>query len=231
VVTDLLPPPSSPAIEEILCADDGSGSGGGRIDNPDDGPNDDSEPTAPRSSPSLGMYRAALVIGTIWILALFATLTIVLEFTRGHSKQWNPIPFPHFLYVNTAILLLSSVTIEYARLSLRAEASRRSARCLTATLLLGSAFLCGQITVWQELGSRGFHLDSGGASFFFYLMTATHAVSVWGGIIALVPVLVAVSRFRRGSVRQTTIAIVVPYWHFVSGLWLYVFALLVSVKR
>jgi cytochrome c oxidase subunit III len=176
------------------------------------------------------MYRAAMVIGTIWILALFVTLSIVLEFTRAHSKHWNPISLPSLLYVNTAVLLLSSVMIEFARFSLRAKASRRCARFSMTALLLGLTFLGGQIAVWQGLGSHGIHLDSGGASFFFYLMTATHALTVSGGIIALFPVIVVVSRLRPASERQTTISIVAPYWYFVSGLWLYLLVLLVSAQ-
>jgi cytochrome c oxidase subunit III len=176
------------------------------------------------------MYRAAMVIGAFWILTLFVTLSIVLEATRAHSKHWNPISFPGLLYVNTAALLLSNVTIEFGRFSLRAKASRHGARLFIATLLLGLAFLGGQIAVWQSLGSSGLHIDSGGASFFFYLITATHALTVLGGIIALFPVIVVVRRLQPRSEQQTAISIVAPYWHFVSGLWLYLLALLVSAQ-
>jgi cytochrome c oxidase subunit III len=230
VATGLLSPPPSPAAEEVPYADDGNGIGGGRFDEPYYDPEDHSGPNSARSAASLGMYRAAMLIGTIWILTLFVTLSIVLESTRAHSKHWNPISFPRLLYVNTAFLLLSGVTIEFARFSRRPKASRLCVRFLVATLLLGLAFLGGQIVVWQGLGSRGIHLNSGGASFFFYLITATHALTVLGGIIALFSVIVVVRRLRPTSERQTTISIVAPYWHFVSGLWLYVLALLVSAQ-
>jgi cytochrome c oxidase subunit III len=226
----LLPPPPSSAAEEVPYADNGNGAGGGRFDEPYFDPNEGSEPNSPQSAASLGMYRAAMVIGTIWILTLFVTLSIVLESTRAHSKHWNPISFPRLLYVNTAVLLLSSVTIELARSSMRAKVIRSCARFLLATFLLGFAFLGGQIAVWQGLGSRGIHLDSGGASFFFYLITATHALTVLGGIIALFSVIVVVGRLRPVRERQTTISIVAPYWHFVGGLWLYLLALLVSAQ-
>jgi cytochrome c oxidase subunit III len=229
-----LPPPPLPfsAVERVPYADNGNGTGGGRFDNPRYDPNEGSGPKSPHAAASLGIYRAALLVGTVWILVLFATLTIVLEFTRAHSKHWSPISFPQLLYVDTAILLLSSVTIEFSRLSWRGEVSRRCARLLVATLLFGLAFVGGQIAVWQQLHSRGLHLASGGASFFFYLMTATHALTVLGGIIALLPVMLVVSRLRRGSRRQAPIGIVAQYWHFVCGLWLCVLALLfVTVQR
>jgi cytochrome c oxidase subunit III len=218
-------------VEDAPHVDDGNGIGGGRFDGPRYDPNGNFESKSPLST-SLGIYRAALLVGAVWILTLFATLTIVLEFTRVHSKHWSPFSFPRLLYVNTAILLVGSLTIEFARFSWRAEASRRCARFLAITLLLGLAFVGGQIAIWQQLGSRGLHLASGGASFFFYLITAAHALNVLAGIIALFVLLLVVSRLRAVSMRQTTIGIVAPYWHFVSGLWLYVLTLLfVTVQR
>lgn len=233
MATSLLPPPvPSSAVDKLPHANSGNGTGGGHFDNPRYDPSDDSKPKLPHSAISLGLYRAALLVAEVWILALFATLVIVLESARAHSKHWSPISFPQLLYVDTAILLLSSVTIEFARLSGSAGVHQRCARLLVATLLLGLAFLGGQVAVWRELSSRGFHLASGGASFFFYLITGSHALTVSGGIIALLPIMVVVSRFEPANKRQTPIGIVALYWHFVSGLWLCVLALLfVTVQR
>jgi len=232
VATSLLPPPMpSSAVDKVPHANNENGTGGGRFDNPRYDPNDDSQPKLPPSAVSLGLYRAALLIAEIWILALFATLAIVLESARTHSKHWSALSFPPLLYVDTAMLLLSSVTIEFARLSGSPEVRQRCARLSVATVLLGLAFLGGQMAVWQELSLRGFHLASGGASFFFYLITGSHALTVLGAIAALLPVAVVVSRFERANVRQTPIGIVALYWHFVSGLWLCVLALLFATVQ
>jgi cytochrome c oxidase subunit III len=233
LVTSLPPPPlASSAVEKVPCANSGNGGGGGRFDDPYYEPDENSEPQTPNSVDPLSLYRIAALVGMIWILALFATLTIVLESARAHSKHWGPISFPYLLYMDTVILLLSSVTIEFARSLLRSEVSQRCARWLVATVLLGLAFVAGQIAVWQELSSRGLHLASGGASFFFYLITATHALTVVGAIIALVPATFVVSHWRRGSGRQTTLGIVSRYWHFVGALWLCLLMLLVvTVQR
>lgn len=175
----------------------------------------------PRGTP-LSAYRMITFLAMFWIAALFATLTLVLESRWAHSTDWVSIPLPYVLYINTAIILGSSLTIEFARHSLRADATKECARWIRATLVLGLAFIAGQIVAWRELIARGLHLASNPGSFFFYLITGAHGLHFLGGIILLAFVISRVPRARR-QVALDTIAL---YWHFMDGLWLYLLALL-----
>ena len=175
----------------------------------------------PRGTP-LSAYRMITFLAMFWIAALFATLTLVLELRWAHSTDWVSIPLPYVLYINTAIILGSSLTIEFARHSLRADASKECARWIRATLVLGLAFIAGQIVAWRELIARGLHLASNPGSFFFYLITGAHGLHFLGGIVLLAFVISRVPRARR-QVALDTIAL---YWHFMDGLWLYLLALL-----
>ena len=159
-------------------------------------------------------------------MSLFATLTCVLELRWVHSKHWVSIPLPHILYANTAVLLLSSLTIEFARSSLRADRSERCIRWIFATLLLGLAFVGGQIVAWRELIFRGLYLASNPGSFFIYLITATHGLHLLGGIIGLASVGFFLSRLTRKVRQQTAVDAIALYWHFMDGLWVYLLTLL-----
>jgi cytochrome c oxidase subunit III len=233
--TLLAPPPVVPAPEKETPACDnnnGNGFGGGNFEEPPDDPNDRSDPDPQRWATPLSAYRVVTWFAIFSILSVFATLTRVLETRWVHSKDWVSIPLPPVLYANTAILLLSSFTIELARASANIPTSRRCARWLLVTLALGSAFVAGQLVAWSELVSRGLYLSSNPGSFFFYLLTAVHGIHLLGGILVLLFVVLAGVRLARGGKQQIAVRAVALYWHFMDGLWLYVLALLfMTIQR
>lgn len=176
-------------------------------------------------------YRMFTFLAMFWIAALFATLTLVLVLRWVHSADWVSIPLPYVLYVDTAILLGSSLTIEFARFSRRADASKE-ARWIRATLLLGVAFIAGQIVSWQELTSRGLHLASNPGSFFFFLITGAHGLLFLGAIGLLTSVGLFAGPLTSSARRQAALNSLNLYWHFVAALWLYsLFLLVVTIQR
>ncbi|HEY6443386.1 MAG TPA: cytochrome c oxidase subunit 3 [Candidatus Acidoferrales bacterium] len=184
----------------------------------------------PKGTP-LSAYRMITFLAMFWIAALFATLALVLESRWVHSTDWVSIPLPRVLYLNSAILLGSSLTIEFARLSRRAGASKET-RWIRATLLLGVVFIAGQIAAWQELISRGLHLASNPGSFFFFLITGAHGLTFVAAMISLISVSFLVSPTMGKVSRQTALHTTALYWHFMTGLWACLFVLLlVTLQR
>jgi cytochrome c oxidase subunit 3 len=171
-------------------------------------------------------------LAIIWITTLFATLTLVLELRWARSTDWVSIPIPHVLYANTAILLGSSFAIEFARFSLRAGGGKKCVRWIGVTLLLGLAFVAGQIVAWRELVSRGLHLASNPGSFFFYLITGAHGLHMLAGIVSLTFVCLLISRPAPRAKQQAALDTIALYWHFMAGLWVYLLALLfIAIQR
>ena len=142
------------------------------------------------------------------VVMLFAAFTAAYLIRRS-GADWQRLSMPSILWVTTAVLLASSVTIELARRS-------GSRRWLAATLVLGAVFLAGQLLAWRALATAGVFLPTHPHSSFFYMLTAVHAVHLIGGIVALA--LVAARGGRAG--------LCATYWHFVDGVWLYVFGML-----
>jgi cytochrome c oxidase subunit 3 len=156
--------------------------------------------------------------------------------------DWKPVLLPPILFLNTATLLLSSLTMEVARrhifreidvleewLGLGAPALRRTLPWLGATLALGALFLTGQFIAWKQLTAQGFAFDhwSTPASYFFYLITAVHAAHLFAGILALGFCLVALNKLRRVESRQITVDATAWFWHTMGLAWLILFAVLV----
>ena len=154
-------------------------------------------------------------------------------------NEWLPTALPSILWLNTAVLLLSSVTGEIARRSMFREhdamdewiglgrpLSRRAGFWLGATLLLGALFLAGQWTAWRQLAAQHVFFASNPSSHFFYLITVTHAVHLLLGIIGLLAALAMLTGSRSMATRQVLVDSTVWYWHVMGVLWLFLFALL-----
>jgi cytochrome c oxidase subunit 3 len=165
----------------------------------------------------------------IWI-ALFAITMSFAAFTsalfiRQASTDWTHIAPPRILFASTAVLLLSSLLMEMSRRGFDGKPASQikehtnGPMLLTATLILGLAFVGGQYMAWRDLAAQGLYLATNPNSSFFYLLTGVHALHVLGGIAALTYLLAQLA--DRGSVRRNLVNGVSIYWHFMAALWLY----------
>jgi cytochrome c oxidase subunit 3 len=183
------------------------------------------------------MFFAALVV------LFFARQAGMHMDPRSHEMigDWHPIDLPPIVYLNTAILLLSSVTMEFARrhifreidvleewLGLGRPAVRRALPWLAATLVLGALFVAGQVIAWKQLTAEGFAFDrwSTPASYFFYLVTGLHAAHLVLGVLALVLCVTALGWFKRVESRQIAVDATGWYWHTLGAAWILLFAML-----
>ena len=172
-------------------------------------------------------YRLATWLGLASITMLFAALSSAYVFRMGASPDWRSISLPAFLLPNSGLLLASSMTLECFRRALRKGLTAAAQIWIAVTTLLGAGFLVGQIWIWKALTAQGIYLSSNGHSSFFYLMTGAHGVHLVGGVMALLVLSwkacrqVYPTRGLRIITDVTTI-----YWHFMDGLWIYLFLLL-----
>ena len=173
-------------------------------------------------------YRTGMLMGLAAIVMLFAAFTSAMVVRRGVSSDWVSTPLPRILYLNTLILLASSLTLELSRRSLRAGRGDRFSGGLYATLGLGLAFVAGQLTAWRELATRGVYLASNPSSSFFYLLTATHGVHLLGGMAALFYLVFSAGRIALKPKTLAVVEVTAIYWHFMDGLWIYLLLLLMT---
>jgi cytochrome c oxidase subunit 3 len=97
---------------------------------------------------------------------------------------------------------------------------------LGLTVGLGLCFLFGQWMAWQELAARGFFVATSPSSSFVYVLTAGHAMHLFGGVLALLYAGVTALTHRPIESRRIVVDVTAWYWHFMAILWLYIFALL-----
>lgn len=195
--------------------------------------------------------RLGLICGIATVGMVFISLTSAYIFRRGlptfdgsvnsYVHDWGKVALPWALLgVNTLILLVSSMTMEFARRKAARQAAlapvqsipgislgdEKSFPWLGITVLLGLSFLAGQWLAWGELHRRGFFVNTNPSSSFVFLLTIAHAIHLGGGLVALIWAASASLLKKPVESRRIVVDITAWYWHFMAVLWLYIFALL-----
>ncbi len=186
---------------------------------------------------------ADMLFFAVLVLFFFARQAGMRLDVRTHEfiGDWHPVQLPPILFLNTAVLLLSSLTMEAARRSIFHEidvleewlglgrpAFRRALPWLGATAVLGGLFLAGQWGAWKQLTAQGFAFNrwSTPASYFFYVITGLHAAHLTLGVAALLGCLPALGWLKRIEFRQIAVDSMAWYWHAMSLAWLLLLAVL-----
>lgn len=181
-----------------------------------------------RFSPARYRLGAWFAIGSI--LMLFVALTSAYIVRSASANDWQPIAIPKVLWLSTALILISSVTMEISRRSLKRKSEAGYGGWLAVTTLLGLGFLGSQVIAWRQLARQGIYLASNPYSSFFYLLTAAHGMHLLGGLCALAYLLARKGKYRTqldGELRRIGAADGVSiYWHFMDVLWMGLFGLL-----
>jgi cytochrome c oxidase subunit 3 len=168
------------------------------------------------------------------VVSVLFFLFIVAFLIRSQYPDWqplaetssNPLFNKSILWLNSLYLLAASIFLQVAR----ANARRQNRLILRFGLILAglfsAAFVTGQLMFWQQLYQQGFVVNANPALSFFYIFTGLHAVHVGIGLLAWLGALAAMLRSSPKLSQYVDLCAI--YWHFLFGLWLVLFALLVS---
>jgi cytochrome c oxidase subunit III len=207
---------------------------------------------APDYYERLQRYRLGVAVGLVSILTVFFCMAAAYILREGFSsydptsgsyiRDWQPIRLPMaLLWVNTALLLASSVTLEFARrqsvrLAALAPAWRipgiaRDERIfpwLQLTISLGLGFVAGQVGAWVVIHKA--LLAANVSTSFFYILTGTHAAHVIGGLVALLYALKLAWKNKPYEQRRVVVDVTSWYWHVIGAVWVCLLAMLILVR-
>ena len=218
--------------------------GGGDPDNWKDRRRGRSGPRERLDRLRLGLFFAlsAVFMFFVAIVSVFfvAQGTGHIDANARYINEWLPTAIPPILWLNTAVLLLSSLSIEVARrhmfrevdvmdewLGLGKPTSRRAMPWLAATIVLGMLFVAGQLVAWHQLAVERVHFYSNSPSAHsFFLITGIHGLHLLVGVAALIAAFVGLFVSKQLEMRQILVDLSAWYWHSMGALWLVLFALL-----
>ncbi len=140
----------------------------------------------------------------------------------AHELEMFPIALPL-----TLVLVASSFTMQFGVWAIR-RGDQGALRVWTAvTLLLGVAFLIGQLYDYSILG---FGISDGVFGTTFYTLTGFHGAHVFGGAVGLTILLARAMQGQFSAQNHVAVEAVSMYWHFVDVVWIALFTTLYILK-
>jgi cytochrome c oxidase subunit III len=174
--------------------------------------------------------KFALWLFMVSVIMIFGALTSA-YIVRQAEGNWLDFEMPSMFYVTTALILLSSVTMHWAYYAVKKDRVETAKVAMSITAILGLAFLVGQFLGWKQLVANGVYLvsreSSGVSGSFLYIISGLHGLHVVSGVIVLLVMLGFVFRLKVNSRNLAPIEMCTTYWHFLDGLWLYLFVFLI----
>ena len=174
-------------------------------------------------------YKFTLWVAIGSIVMMFAGLTSAF-IVKSNQTNFVEVTMPKIFWVSTAVILISSITLQMALRSFKQRAMSRYRLLIGLTLLLGVAFLVLQWLGFQQLWEQKITFRGAGAGQFLYVIFGLHALHVIGGVLALFVMYIKAFVGRIKLYSSVPVEVMATYWHFVDLLWIYllVFFLLIG---
>lgn len=199
--------------------------------------------------------KALLWFGLVSIVMLFAGLTSAYLVRQGEGK-WVEFSIPSTFAISTLLIVISSFSMQWALVSIKKGNTANFKKALLITLFLGIGFAVSQYVAWTELYQKGIvftgrvsdiktnfnYIPSGKetveqaadvgnvAGSFLYVITGLHVLHLIAGIFSLIFVFSRATRNKYSAENYNGVSICAIYWHFLDGLWVYLFFFLLYIR-
>ncbi|SKB74369.1 cytochrome c oxidase subunit 3 [Parapedobacter luteus] len=169
-----------------------------------------------------------LWLGMIGMFMMFAALSSgFIVYTAGGMDRGIKTLLPDAFIYSTALIVLSSVTMQLAYNAAKKTLFSRQKMLLVATILLGIGFFIIQVYAWGVLSARGVvFVNSNASQSFIYVFTGMHLAHIVAGILVLIRALAG----RINNIPQVNnvfrMDLAALFWHFLGFLWIYIYVFL-----
>ena len=179
------------------------------------------------SNPVLGMLLF-ITSEVMFFAGLFAAYFNI----RASAAQWPPEQFTETLKIlpfvgpATLLLILSSVTCQYAVWAIRKDNRTSFLRNMAVTVVLGITFLLLQMYDYTVLFHEGLTMGSTTFGTTYFTLTGFHGAHVFGGVLMLSVVLYRGMAGQFSAKHHDMVEATSLYWHFVDVVWILLFSIL-----
>ncbi len=166
-----------------------------------------------------------MLLAVVTILFLFLTNAYVF---RMNFADWQPLPVPSLLWVNTCSLVIASIGMGWATRGVKINNQTNLKIGLLIGGLFALFFLTGQFWAWQQLIAYGYLVAQNPANTFFYLITALHGLHISGGVVAWIVITKKSWRTDGTQPSLSQVSLLATYWHYLLLIWVMMFGLFLS---
>lgn len=181
-------------------------------------------------------HKFNLWLAIISLIMVFGGLTSAYLVARSMVKQPEFFDIPDLLWTNTGIIILSSLSVQFAVWRARKGDDRQALIGLILTFIMGIAFLIGQWNVYQEMVLGGNYfvdpMRADDSVAYFYVLTGLHGSHIIAGLIVLAFAIVKTG-FKKYKAGKKIISLEMSaiFWHFLDLLWVYLFVFLLYTQQ
>jgi len=164
------------------------------------------------------------------ITALFLGFSGAYIYTR-FQNDIPPIKLPWLFYVNTLLLIGSSLTLKWAKTSYKHDKTENYKRALKITLGLSIFFLIAQFFAWGQLQASDIFINHSNMASYMYIISGVHFAHVVLGIPFLIMFIINAVRNMKEPVsvliyfsdkmKERRLNLFNIYWHYLDFLWIY----------
>ena len=184
----------------------------------------------PKRTLSMHPKKFAMWLFLATVMMLFASLTSA-YIVRRADGNWQVFDLPIMFYVSSLVIVISSITMQLAFFSARQDNPGRVKLWVTVTTILGIAFLITQMLGWDQLIDNQIHFSGGNPSAsFVYVLSGLHGLHLISAVVFLIIVWNSARQLKIQANNRAQIEMCTTYWHFLGGLWLYLFIFLLYFR-
>lgn len=163
------------------------------------------------------------------LIMSFAGLTSAVIVSSKRPDWLKDFQLPDAFMISTIIIILSSITLVIAKRALKKDNRQATSIWLFVTLGLGLAFIYSQFVGFGQIVNSGYNFTgptSNVTMSFIYVIAVAHILHVLAGLISLMVVIYNHFKQEYDSSKMLGFELSATFWHFVDGLWLFLFLFL-----
>lgn len=163
------------------------------------------------------------------LIMSFAGLTSAVVVSSNRPDWLKDFPLPDAFIISTIIIILSSLSFILAKRALKRDAKQTTTLWLLITLGLGLAFIYSQLIGFGQIIQLGYNFTGPTSNItmsFIYVIAVAHILHVVVGLISLMVVIYKHFKQKYNASQMLGFELSATFWHFVDGLWLFLFLFL-----
>lgn len=164
---------------------------------------------------------------------MFAGITSGYLVSRNRPDWISDFQIPSSFIWSTLVIILSSVTLRFAKNFLKKGNRSNTSIFLLATFVLGSIFVIMQFVGFQQILADGYYFTGNASSItttFVYLIVMAHIAHVIAGLIVLLVLIYNHFKQRYKVGQMLGLELGAIFWHFVDVLWIILFLFLYFIR-
>ena len=163
----------------------------------------------------------------VWVFMISITMIFVSLISAYIVKKGEPggfnVDLPSMFYYSTIVVIISSIFKQLSYFASKRDDFKKQKIYLIISFITGTLFLIFQYYGWSQLVNGGFYFVGHPDGSFIYILSGVHAFHLVSGLIFILIVFNKVRRLEIHSKNMLGIEMSTTYWHFLAGMWVYLF--------